>query len=100
METSYEWDVETIDEHGDIQDHDHFDKLKDSYFFHDEINERTLELVLVRDTWNAMGQSVRTWAYMVNKKMPEFFQDAYQNNATKVPQRYLNEFQKWKGRQV
>ena len=27
METIYEWDIETVDEHGDIQDHHHHDTL-------------------------------------------------------------------------
>lgn len=67
----YEWCYETIDEHGDILDNDHADKLSD--FSEDR---RTKQLCLVRNEGNNEdGLQDRYWAYVKNGKLPEFFED-------------------------
>ena len=65
--TFYEWDVETIDKHGDVCDHHHADALVD--LFSDDRGYHRLddneELVLVWNTGNECdGITDRTWAYV------------------------------------
>ena len=103
---NYEWDIETVEvvtaenvqaynqyapetkigELGDIQDHNHADKLSDfrQSEFEAEAGQVT-RLVLVRDG------SVRSWACVFDGKLPIYFQDAYGENTTKVPQRFHKE---------
>jgi hypothetical protein len=66
MTLCYEWDVETIDEYGDIVDHDHNDRLTASHLEVEEPNK----LVLVRDNYKADGLD-RSWAYVKNGLLPE-----------------------------
>ncbi len=79
MQTYYEWDKERIDEHGDIIDHDFADALKD-------LKNREGILVLVRDDPHG-----RSWAYVEDGKLPEYFVDAFGNQTAKVPQRFHKE---------
>lgn len=82
---SYEWDRETVDEHGDIQDHNHAEKLR-------RIIDDEGRLVLVRDVWNEFdGVVEREWAYVVDNNLPEHFSDAFQREGAKVPQRFHKE---------
>ena len=47
---NYEWCIEFVDEHGDIQDHHHADKLSDLRMnFTDDDHTYHKQLVLVRD---------------------------------------------------
>lgn len=92
-EIIYEWDIETVDEHGDIQDHDHRDKL--SEYHKDDINKDTV-LVLVRDRGNdEEGVLDRQWAYttIVDGKhtLPTHFEDG---RGCKVPKRFHTELAK------
>ena len=49
---NYEWFIEFVDEHGDIQDHHHADKLSDlRKNFTDDDHTYHKQLVLVRDIW-------------------------------------------------
>ena len=86
MPVNYEWDRETVDEHGDIIDHNHANKLKDI------INDDGV-LVLVRDVYTeANGVECRSWAYVdENNFLPEFFTDAFDKPVAKVPQRFDKE---------
>jgi hypothetical protein len=96
----FEWDIETIDEHGDIQDHN----------FSDECpgipepgipEEEGLRLVLVRDVFEWPSNDLqrkcdpdlteRLWAYVVDGKLPEFFEDCGKKTAVKVPVRFHKE---------
>lgn len=85
METRYEWCYETTDEHGDILSGDFEDKLKD---FQD--NRKTSQLCLVRNVGDEIdGVQYRSWAYVENGKLPEYFEDGY-----KVPMRFHQELQR------
>ena len=87
----YEWDYETIDEFGDVLDHNHADKLS-SY----EPSEITNDLVLVRDTVDELDIiKDREWAYVKDGKLPEFFKDAMGNNGARVPKRFHKELAKY-----
>lgn len=82
---SYEWDIETTDADGDIIDHNHRDKLN-------EYRKEELEsgdLVLVRT-----DSEGRSWAYVENRELPEYFQDSFGVNIAKVPKRFHEELKK------
>ena len=87
MKTVYEWDYETIDEFGDIVEHNHAAKLSD---FEDK--DKSSALVLIRETGSeTYGLQERTWAYVVNDQLPEYFTDASGANMHRVPKRFYNE---------
>lgn len=91
----YEWDVETVDAHGDIEDHDHTASC-DKHCVEAALDKtgRT-RLVLVRDDFNKEGEQVdRHWAYVIDGKLPEYFEDAYQRRTCKVPRQYHRELAK------
>jgi len=90
----YEWDIEGADKHGDIIDHDFSDTLKglasraelDVDHFADDIVRN--ELCLVRSMGNDdEGIVERSWAYVTPQGLP-----AETDNGSKVPQKYLKEF--------
>ena len=93
MNVVYEWDRETIDEHGDIVDHNHADKLSDI------INDEGV-LVLVRDECCPESGSVedRQWAYVSNGKLPEYFAyagiDGPEYTQVRVPKRFHQELRR------
>jgi hypothetical protein len=95
MAVIYEWDCETVAdgdtpsfEDGEVIDHCHAAVYQDvlkraktdapAGFRH--------EVVLVRD-----DEEGRSWAYVENGKLPEFFTDADGADASKVPQRFHQE---------
>lgn len=86
MTVAYEWDVELVDEHGDIENHDFLVSLTGLGTL--TPNEM---LVLVRD--DAKG---RSWAYAEDGILPVKFEDAYGNETANVPQRYRKEFAAWR----
>jgi len=105
MTIRYEWDIETVsaDEHEDVLDHDHRDKL--SEFGTEELifaiaqqpgpdskGDTFLRLVLVRDRFDDRDLVCRSWAYVTDGKLPERFLDAYDNPVAKVPKRFIEEF--------
>ncbi len=92
---SYEWDIETVDAHGDIQDHHHADKLIElTRLWNDGPDvETTRRIVLVRDVICEIdGLIDRTWAYVEDGVLPEYFADSLGEEATKVPKRLHREF--------
>ncbi|HQR98142.1 MULTISPECIES: hypothetical protein [unclassified Polaromonas] len=100
MTVTYEWDIEeTIDYTGkddglnDVLDHlfqPDFKSLKsqlDELKAHDvEDGHVHYDPVLVRDDDNG-----RSWAYLIDGKLPTHFEDAYQNPVAKVPARFHKE---------
>lgn len=85
--TEYEWDVETVEnEYGDVVDHDQQPSYKSCI---DTVNRFPCEvghhydIVLVRDVFASDDLVDRSWAYMVNGKLPERFE-----NGTQVPKRF------------
>ena len=94
MTVDYEWDFESLNEYGDIIDHSHHDGLKGVEC---GVVDDENPLCLVKDnvSWNHDGSfggcEDRAWAYVKNKELPKEFTDG-----TKVPQKYIKEFEKWK----
>ena len=79
---SYEWDLETIDENGDIVNHDHSYTLK-------ELNKisRNQRLVLVCDQVDGWGNlTKRSWADVDDDALPQSF-----DCGRKVPQKFHRE---------
>ena len=94
----YEWDIEEIDEHGDIIDHHHRDKLSEFFEcgFADDfaaaLKREGYLLVLVRDMLDRNGDvDLRSWAYVKDGKLPVFSHDAWGRYVAKVPQRFHRE---------
>jgi len=80
LSTSYEWDIEEIDEFGDVEEHNFRSKLKD-------LLEIKGDLVLVRTTGSeANGVDDRQWAYVENGELPETFSDG-----AKIPEKFRKE---------
>ena len=86
MPVTYEWDIETIDDHGDIVDHNHCNNARDMIRWYKD-NPANQDMVLVRD--NEYG---RSWAYVKGRKLPESFLDANLVPVGKVPMNYQREF--------
>jgi hypothetical protein len=54
--------------------------------------DKTATLVLIREAGSeAHGVQERTWAYVVNDRLPEYFSDAAGTPMHKVPKRFHNE---------
>ena len=87
----YEWDIETVDmQYGDIMDHDFHKSYKDCL---EAIKLQTgegkrFDIVLVRDTFSGKDHNLRgrNWAYIVDGKLPEDFENGY-----KVPVKFHKE---------
>lgn len=98
MSVEYERDCETVTvgetvdyEDGEVVDHYHADTYA-------EVAARAAtqpepgcrhEVVLVRD-----DDAGRSWAYVIDGKLPECFMDANGYDTTKVPQRFVRELAK------
>ena len=96
--TRYEWDIETLDEYGDIENHDHRDKLSEFPLNHFDGDKARFDLVLVRDVGSEHeGVTDRLWAYVFFCKstdvfrLPEFFSDCGEDTRTRVPKRFQKE---------
>ena len=92
-ETYYEWGIEFCDDVGDIIDNDFAVKLTGHKRMRDEIEVHPdgslywVRLVLIRNRWGDSGVD-REWCYITKDgEMPEVFDEG-----TKVPKRYLAEF--------
>lgn len=99
MPTYYEWDVESVDEHGDIQDHDHCDTLKGyGVTFKPSEVSKSQQLVLVRDVCDQFGSvEDRTWGYVDIESMtlPEYTKDALGCEGFKIPKKFHAELKRW-----
>ena len=81
METAYEWDIETWED-DEILEHDHTDKIY-------KLPIKGEKLVLVRHTGSEEeGVVMRLWAYAVDNKLPEFFEDCGSPTGYRVPKKY------------
>ena len=93
MPAEYEWDIETYDEHGDI-DHDHRSELSryPAAVLAEALSRGSLSrLVLVRDVPRAWGHISRTWAYVEDGALPDYFSSDRGETGTRVPRRYKRE---------
>lgn len=99
MTVIYEWDVETVAdgdttdfEDGEVIDHYHVTSYKEaaSYVRDNKADDGfRFEVVLVRD-----DDEGRSWAYLGDGKLPEFFTDADGADDAKVPQKFVREVAK------
>lgn len=97
MAVKYEWDVETLDEFGDILDHDHRDTFKEAIAAEKTTQgfSETTRICLVRDVWDEdNGIQDRQWAYLEEGKLPEYFEDTGGQEANRVPQKFHQEVAK------
>jgi hypothetical protein len=96
MKTKYEWDIETVDEHGDVIDHHHADTILGLRIGDlDLLDGEKRLLVLVRDEWDDReGLTSRGWAYVENGELPKRFDDG-QIETFLVPQRFRDELSQW-----
>lgn len=89
----YEWCYETLDDNDDIIDNTFEDKLAN-------LNkpDEKCRLVLVRSEGGEnQGVTDRAWAYVIDGKLPDYFENA--NNQpinTKVPKRFHEELKNTK----
>lgn len=100
--TFYEWDIETLDANGDIDDHNFSDTCPGIP------KEPMHRLVLVRDVyeWPENDQKrkcdpdliCRSWAYVVSGKLPEYFEAARGAKTVVVPKRFHAELAKAEGK--
>lgn len=102
MTTTYEWDIEEFDydpaaedpQAGDIIEHSFAEHLAE--FSADDLKAALQcagkRLVLVRNVGNDLdGITDRLWAYVVDGKLPEFFNAAGPLTSIAVPKRYIAE---------
>lgn len=88
MSVKYEWDVETVDDHGDVLDHDHDASLSALLHRHHDIGNGE-QLALVRDVGDDIeGLLDRTWAYVEEGELDEFFCTASGTPDYKTPKRF------------
>lgn len=93
MTVYYEWDVEEVDEHDDIQDHYHSETYAAAKAIHELPNiedGHISRIVLIRDDDNTRT-GCRAWAYLEDGKLPEYFEDAHGVEIAKVPKRFHDE---------
>ena len=88
--TVFEWDVETVDEHGDIT-HDHYDRLRHAPK-PDEL-EGGQRLVLVRDKFLDGDLDDRDWCYI--QESFEFVDSAGVPVGGRTPGYLEEEFRAW-----
>lgn len=82
MTIVYEWLAETIDEYGDVVQHEHAEKLVDIPDFVKDVDGRGARTIcLVKDVYdNASPIPTRAWAYVENALLPEYFDDGTRVN--------------------
>lgn len=96
MTVCYEWDCEIVAdiESDDFEDNEVIEHIHgDSYKWVREWSAnnpcgsgRRYDIVLVRDDDNG-----RSWAYIEDGKLPEYFTDAFDRVTAKVPKRFVQE---------
>lgn len=88
MPTYFEWVVEHIDEHGDVTDVFHGDKLAKVLPWVGEVpSGHRAEIGLVRDQIDSGGHPHRSWAYVDGNELPDEF-----DNGCRVPKRFCAEW--------
>jgi hypothetical protein len=95
MSVSYEWIVEVIDDHGDIDDVRHHDSAIDMLadVASEHASGRTVNYGIVRDAFSGMGIGCRSWAYVKDGKLPSMTVDAGEIEIASVPKRLIKELE-------
>lgn len=87
MSVVYEWIVEGIDEHGDIQEVDHFESLEMALSAASDTGYIVARVCLVRDSGHRLQD--RVWAYVDGRNVPETFSDSGgADTGIKVPKKF------------
>lgn len=85
----YEWAVEETDPATEnIEDVNHYPLPEIARRYPNFKLPENFAVCLVRDDWRRRGDAPRSWAYLKDGKLPEYFVDAYDNQTVKVPQRF------------
>jgi len=95
MMISYEWLVEEIDEHGDIQDVRHHESAIDMLadVAREQASGHIVNYGLVRDAFDKTGFNYgRSWAYVKNRELSSMTFDAAGIEIASVPKRLISEF--------
>ena len=95
MATYYEWVIETMDgreDDADILDCNHESTLALAQAYARGIEHVRIGLVRTQESLDGR-RAVRTWAYIDDEGMPSHFQDASGCEASRVPARFLREYQ-------
>tara|TARA_R100000306_G_C4329666_1_gene119556 strand:- start:342 stop:665 length:324 start_codon:yes stop_codon:yes gene_type:complete len=98
---NYEWDVETVNSDGDVEDHNFADKMKDllGYFLDQSQQGCRKRLVLVRSTGDdESGLTGRLWAYVEDGDFERGeFQDCGAGGpiypGVEIPKRFVEELE-------
>lgn len=95
----YEWDIEEVDEHGDVVDHNFASSL--ARFRPGQIDDQHV-LVLVRDQYSGDdGELInRSWAYAERVDGKLVLEDSFWDSCARrgaVPKRFFAELDKWLG---
>lgn len=97
----YEWDVEIVNEHGDIEDHHFQTSARDMLKHFNEQKPGTAQMVLVWSEGNDHDGVVdRAWAYLTPENaLPEYFakpnsRGVYEPIAHRVPKKYNKELRR------
>ncbi len=88
----YEWDAESItdDEWEEVADHNHGETAM--YVLQAQpLDGHRKHICLVRD---ANEREDRSWAYLEDGKLPEWFEDASGRKTARVPKRFHEELRK------
>lgn len=92
MAVAYEWDVERVEtyEDGENDIHDHFHQST-----YADCVKQAKEPLDLGEHWDIVlvcdDDSGRSWAYLANGALPEYFEDAGGSKTRKVPQRFHDE---------
>lgn len=82
----YEWVIETLDSDGNIEDVDHSDSFPG-------MPNECREVAVVCDDYSTHPM-LRSWAYIKDGLLPEYFEDAGGLDTRKVPKKYHKELAK------
>lgn len=87
-----EWDVEEVDQDGDVIDHHYFDTYNECRMYTQHIpqagNKYEVALVLT------YSDGDRAWAYVQDNHLAGYFCDAYGRNVRRVAKKYIHEVEK------
>ena len=99
MTIIYEWNLETWetgDDDPEVLYHDQYNRLKDIYnTIKCPAEAGTIyKIVLYRDEYQYGSLCCRSYAYVLEGNLQEYFLDCYGKKVAKVPIKYINETNK------
>ena len=101
--TVYEWDYELTNLDEEVLDHDHSDQCRGLPDSTPNANGEFRVLVLVKDVYRDWVLQERSWAYVKDGKLPEYFgigtYHDWDEGSSKVPQRFHQELARFSSRE-